>query len=68
MYGSELVDMVLLYLTGHTIQHMLKNRTATVQLHAVANGITGIVAGAASLVAAKMRWDYVILTPCISHQ
>jgi len=47
------------------VERMFSNRISTVQLHAALNGITGIVAGAASLVTATMWWGYVVLAPCI---
>lgn len=49
----------------HHVEKMLKMRTSTFQLHASLNGITGVVAGAASLVTATMWWGYVALVPCI---
>lgn len=52
-------------LKGDNVGLMLENRTASVQLHAALNGITGTVAGAASLVTATRWWGYVILAPCI---
>jgi hypothetical protein len=52
-------------LKADTVKQMLKNRTPTVQLHAALNGITGAVAGAASVVTATMWWGYVVLAPCI---
>ncbi|KAF8249949.1 hypothetical protein K440DRAFT_640728 [Wilcoxina mikolae CBS 423.85] len=48
-----------------TVGQMLKNRTDTVKIHATMNGLTGIVAGAASLITATMWWGYVLLAPCI---
>ncbi|TQB73014.1 hypothetical protein MPDQ_006264 [Monascus purpureus] len=35
------------------------------QCHAVINGLTGLVAGAASMVTATRWWGYVMLIPCI---
>ncbi|KAF7590317.1 hypothetical protein BBP40_002967 [Aspergillus hancockii] len=36
--------------------------------HAIISGITGLVAGAASMVTAKMWWGYVVLAPCMVLQ
>lgn len=47
------------------IDKMLDVRTFGVELHSSLNGITGVVAGAASLVTATMWWVYVVLVPCI---
>jgi hypothetical protein len=43
----------------------LKHRVRTVQLYTSINGLTGIVAGAGSLITATMWWGYVILIPVI---
>lgn len=48
-----------------TVGKLLKGRIESVRIHATLNGITGIVAGAASLVTATMWWGYVVLIPCI---
>ncbi|KAK3368650.1 hypothetical protein B0H63DRAFT_529012 [Podospora didyma] len=50
---------------GTRIEQMLKIRTANIQLHSSLNGITGIVAGAASLATATQWPAYVVLCPCI---
>jgi hypothetical protein len=52
-------------LEADAIRQMLKNRTDTVKVHAAMNGVTGVVAGAASLVTATLWYGYVILAPCI---
>jgi hypothetical protein len=52
-------------LEADDVRQMLKNRTDTVKVHAAMNGVTGIVAGAASLVTATLWYGYVILAPCI---
>jgi hypothetical protein len=52
-------------LEADTVRQMLKNRTDTVKVHAAMNGVTGVVAGAASLVTATLWFGYVILAPCI---
>jgi hypothetical protein len=52
-------------LEADTVRQMLKNRTDTVKVHAAMNGVTGVVAGAASLVTATLWYGYVILVPCI---
>ncbi|KAE8381947.1 hypothetical protein BDV26DRAFT_254575 [Aspergillus bertholletiae] len=36
--------------------------------HAVVSGLTGLIAGAASMVTAKMWWGYVVLAPCMVLQ
>ena len=46
-------------------EHLLHRRTRTVKRHAALNGVTGIVAGAASLITSSMWWGYPILIPCI---
>ncbi|RAO69215.1 uncharacterized protein BHQ10_005227 [Talaromyces amestolkiae] len=48
-----------------TVGKLLKGRIESVRIHATLNGITGVVAGAASLVTATMWWGYVVLIPCI---
>ncbi|ERS98098.1 uncharacterized protein SPSK_06217 [Sporothrix schenckii 1099-18] len=53
-------------LAGGRIEQMLQARVARVQLHSALNGVTGVVAGAASLVTATMWWGYVVLIPCIA--
>lgn len=52
-------------LRADILEHHLNPRIRRVQMHAAMNGVTGIVAGAASLVTATMWWGYVILIPCI---
>ncbi|KAJ5667778.1 uncharacterized protein N7477_006348 [Penicillium maclennaniae] len=47
------------------IRRRLHARFRRFQWHAVINGINGLVAGAASIVTAKLWWGYVILIPCI---
>lgn len=51
--------------TNLIVGKLLKARIDSVRIHAVLNGITGVVAGAASLVTATMWWGYVVLIPCI---
>jgi hypothetical protein len=48
------------------VEKLLQRRANRVKVHAVLNGITGIVGGAGSLVSATMWWGYVILIPCIT--
>lgn len=48
-----------------TVGKQLKARIDAVQIHASLNGITGLVAGAASLVTSTMWWGYIVLIPCI---
>jgi hypothetical protein len=52
-------------LKAETVGQMLENRTNSVRIHAAMSGVTGIVAGIASLITATMWWGYVILAPCI---
>lgn len=40
-------------------------RFRRIKCHAIINGITGLVAGAASMVTATRWWGYVVLIPCI---
>ncbi|KAK4460158.1 hypothetical protein QBC42DRAFT_339847 [Cladorrhinum samala] len=47
------------------VKSRLKLRARRVQLHGMLNGVTGVVAGAASLVTATQWWAYIILGPCI---
>ncbi|RAH87011.1 hypothetical protein BO86DRAFT_385000, partial [Aspergillus japonicus CBS 114.51] len=53
----------------HELPASLKNkvraRMRALQLHAVVNGVNGVVAGAASMVTATMWYGYVVLVPCI---
>ncbi|KFY78016.1 hypothetical protein V499_02728 [Pseudogymnoascus sp. VKM F-103] len=44
---------------------LLKRRIFTVQMYTAMVGVTGIAAGAASLISATMWWGYVILIPVI---
>ncbi|OBT80072.1 hypothetical protein VF21_01111 [Pseudogymnoascus sp. 05NY08] len=44
---------------------LLKRRIFTVQMYTAIVGVTGIIAGAASLISATMWWGYVILIPVI---
>ncbi|PLB40449.1 uncharacterized protein BDW47DRAFT_101128 [Aspergillus candidus] len=46
----------------------LHPRFLRLQVHAVVSGITGLVAGAASMVTARMWWGYVLLIPCMGLQ
>ncbi|KAF8846613.1 hypothetical protein BDZ45DRAFT_682418 [Acephala macrosclerotiorum] len=52
-------------LKGNIIERVLKRRLRRVKTHAAINGVTGTVAGAASLVTATMWYGYPILVPCI---
>jgi len=52
-------------LRADTVERRLKPRIRRVQIHAAINGVTGLVAGIASLITATMWWGYVILIPCI---
>ncbi|KAJ5101338.1 hypothetical protein NUU61_003560 [Penicillium alfredii] len=47
------------------IRRRLHVRFRRFQWHAVANGLNGLVAGAASMVTAERWWGYVVLIPCI---
>jgi hypothetical protein len=44
---------------------LLKRRVRAAQMYAAINGVTGIVAGAGSLITATMWWGYVMLIPVI---
>ena len=46
----------------------LHRRFSRLQVHAVVSGVTGLVAGAASMVTARMWWGYVLLIPCMGLQ
>ncbi|WEW58613.1 hypothetical protein PRK78_004081 [Emydomyces testavorans] len=46
-------------------KYQLEPRLRAVKVHAVISGTTGVVAGFASMVTAKMWWGYVVLIPCI---
>ncbi|PLN79359.1 hypothetical protein BDW42DRAFT_127630 [Aspergillus taichungensis] len=46
----------------------LHRRFVRLQVHAVVSGVTGLVAGAASMVTARMWWGYVLLIPCMGLQ
>jgi hypothetical protein len=47
------------------VEGMLKRRTGRVKMHAVLNGLTGLVGAAAGLVSATMWEGYVFLAPCV---
>lgn len=47
------------------IRKRMKTRLRRFQGHAILNGVTGLVAGAGSLVTATRWWGYVVLIPCI---
>jgi hypothetical protein len=48
------------------VELLLKRRTSSVQLHALLNGLTGVIGGAFSIVTATRWWGYVPLIPCIA--
>ncbi|KAK3940220.1 hypothetical protein QBC46DRAFT_385922 [Diplogelasinospora grovesii] len=50
---------------GTRLENMMKMRISNLQFHSSLNGITGIVAGVASLVTATQWWGYVVLLPCL---
>jgi hypothetical protein len=52
-------------LKGDIVEDMLKRRIRSVKTHAAINGVTGTIAGAASLITASRWWGYPILVPCI---
>lgn len=53
-------------LKGDIVEGVLKRRIRTVKTHTAINGVTGLVAGGASLVTAT-RWEgYLVLAPCIA--
>ena len=52
-------------LKANVVELLLKRRIRRVKIHAAINGVTGIVAGAASLVTATLWYGYPILVPCI---
>ncbi|PNY25215.1 Uncharacterized protein TCAP_04843 [Tolypocladium capitatum] len=52
-------------ITATRLEEMLKMRISNVQFHSALNGVTGAVAGAASLVTATMWYGYVALAPCV---
>jgi hypothetical protein len=52
-------------LKGDIIEGALKRRIRSVKTHASINGVTGTIAGAASLITATEWWGYPILVPCI---
>lgn len=47
------------------LKRRLQTRFRRFQYHAITNAITGLVAGAASMVTATMWWGYVVLIPCV---
>lgn len=47
------------------IRRRLHTRFRRFHWHAIVNGLNGLVAGAASMVTAKLWWGYVVLIPCI---
>ncbi|KAI9044500.1 uncharacterized protein KD926_000411 [Aspergillus affinis] len=51
-----------------TFRDRLKLRFRRFQWHAVISGTTGLIAGAASMVTARMWWGYVVLIPCMVLQ
>ncbi|KAF9886360.1 hypothetical protein FE257_011505 [Aspergillus nanangensis] len=50
------------------VRNRLHLRFKKLQWHAVVSGVTGLVAGAASMITAKRWWGYVILIPCMVLQ
>jgi hypothetical protein len=48
-----------------SVERALKRRLRTVKTHAALNGLSGLVAGGASLVTATLWYGYPILVPCI---
>ncbi|TKA77917.1 hypothetical protein B0A49_05464 [Cryomyces minteri] len=48
-----------------TVNRLLRDQLYTVKIHAAMNGMTGVVAGVASLITATMWWGYIVLAPCI---
>lgn len=52
-------------LGDQVVEQRLRRRTAIVKMHAVVNGLTGIVGGIASMVSATMWQGYVALCPCV---
>jgi len=50
---------------GTRLEQLFRMRISSVQLHAALNGISGVVAGAASLATATLWWGYVVLAPCL---
>lgn len=51
---------------GTKIEHMMKIRAMNIKIHSLMNGVTGIVAGAASLATYTHWWAYIILLPCLA--
>ncbi|OXV10463.1 hypothetical protein Egran_01774 [Elaphomyces granulatus] len=47
------------------VRRLLLPRIRTIKLHAAVNGLTGVIAGVASLITATQWWGYVVLLPCI---
>lgn len=52
-------------LKGEMVENKLRRRVRIVRMYVALSGITGIVAGAGSLIATTMWWGYVILIPVI---
>ena len=52
-------------LKADILEGVLKRRVRIVKTHALITGVTGIVAGAASLITATLWYGYPILVPCI---
>lgn len=52
-------------LQSDIVEGMLKQRIRVVKTHATINGVTGIIAGAASLITATMWYGYPVLVLCI---
>jgi len=51
---------------GDPVATMLYTRLATVKYHAALYGVSGFVAGIASLISVTLWWGYVILAPCLA--
>ncbi|KAK0711851.1 hypothetical protein B0H67DRAFT_468694, partial [Lasiosphaeris hirsuta] len=51
---------------GTKIEHMMKIRAMNIKIHSLMNGLTGVVAGAASLATYTHWWAYIILLPCLA--
>jgi hypothetical protein len=47
------------------LEKLLKSRNHSIQGHAILSGITGLLAGVASMITATRWWGYTILLPCV---
>ena len=53
------------HLRAPDVQMLQKERIRIIKMHAVLNGLTGLISGIAGIITATRWWGYVALIPCI---